>query len=60
MKEIIQNQLNEKKQNLAIFIQERQNLLQQLNEISIQIERYNGSIATLEVLLLEISQDKKV
>jgi len=60
MKEIIQNQLNEKKQNLAIFIQEKQNLLQQLNEISIQIERYNGSIATLEGLLLEINQDKKV
>ena len=60
MKEIIQNQLNEKKQNLAIFIQEKQNLLQQLNETSIQIERYNGSIATLEGLLLEINQDKKV
>ena len=60
MKEIIQSQLNEKKQNLAIFIQEKQNLLQQLNEISIQIERYNGSIATLEGLLLEINQDKKV
>ena len=60
MKEIIQNQLNEKKQNLAIFIQEKQNLLQQLNEISIQIERYNGSIATLEGFLLEINQDKKV
>ena len=60
MKEIIQNQLNEKKQNLDIFIQEKQNLLQQLNEISIQIERYNGSIATLEGLLLEINQDKKV
>jgi len=59
MKEIIQNQLNEKKQNLAIFIQEKQNLLQQLNEISVQIERYNGSIATLEGLLLEINQDKK-
>ena len=60
MKEIIQNQLNEKKQNLAIFVQEKQNLLQQLNEISIQIERYNGSIATLEGLLLEIKENKEV
>ena len=59
MKEIIQNQLNEKKQNLAIFIQEKQNLLQQLNEISIQIERYNGSIATLEGLLLEVKENKE-
>ena len=60
MKEIIQSQLNEKKQNLAIFIQEKQNLLQQLNEISIQIERYNGSVATLEGLLLEIKENKEV